>query len=356
MSDEKKRNNLKMYIGIFFCACLFLYFHFGRAYLNNRSKDKALSIEEQNKKKEEVLNTKLFKKKVVDTTKREIKFAFQDSLNQINKRKNNDELDDAEKARLEEEKRRKLEEAEARTAEAKKLAEEKKEAQLKAVKIKTALDRMGKSKVIYRNKTPRESDYVIHEGAEIKTVLSHYAYAGSIQSHIRLFVEKDFWFNGRLLLPRGTLIIGEVTGKNMNALGLAQVKFNTIVFHNDVHVSCDAVAMSIQGMEGLKGILRSNKASKRLKQIALAALQAFQNGLFETRRDISGNDVAINSPRNASIAASAEGFRLLMNQLETEIQANTDFIILEEGEPCKLFFTKKCDVGAAIEKFKEGRV
>lgn len=188
-----------------------------------------------------------------------------------------------------------------------------------------------------------QSDQVAPLGSMIKCLLIHNIVTNNFSAPVIAQVWKDFYFNGKLLIPFGTRIYG--TARSGKERDRVLVSFHTIVFQDGKEISIKAVGLSEDGSAGLTGMIVKKQNKKRILVMAMNFLSGIALGLQETATNtVTGlNQVNTNS-RNAVLEGVSNTFETEAGRLEREINEAEGYAIVLAGNQLIVYFEKSTDV------------
>lgn len=188
-----------------------------------------------------------------------------------------------------------------------------------------------------------KSDQIVPLGSMVEGLLIHNIVTNNYSAPVIAQVWKDFYFDGRLLLPFGTRIYGTArAGKERDRVLVA---FHTVVFQDGREIPIKALGLSADGSAGLTGMLVSKQNKKRILMMAMNFLSGMALGLQETATNaVTGLSEITTNSRNAVLEGVSNTFEKEAGRLEQEIDDAEGYAIVLAGNKLIIYFEKSTDV------------
>ncbi|MDR2192563.1 MAG: TrbI/VirB10 family protein [Endomicrobium sp.] len=115
---------------------------------------------------------------------------------------------------------------------------------------------------------PVKTNYFLHTGFSFEAVLKTAIFSFNTITPVIAETEYDVLFNGKIMIPRGTKLIGACSIEK--SVDRVNISFNTMVFPNGQEIPMSAIALHVDGSGGIPGKVTKQKA-KIPTQILLSA-------------------------------------------------------------------------------------
>ena len=197
--------------------------------------------------------------------------------------------------------------------------------------------------IVYDQTNDYQSDHIVPLGSMINCVLIHNIVTNNFSSPVIVQVWKDFYFDGKLLLPFGTRIYGTArAGKERDRVLVA---FQNVVFQDGREIKISAIGLSQDGSGGLTGEIVNKSTKKKILAMALNFLSGMALGLQEKATNaITGLAEFTNSSRNAVLQGVANTFENESRTIQKDIDSADGYAIVLAGNPLIVYIEKSTDV------------
>ncbi len=197
--------------------------------------------------------------------------------------------------------------------------------------------------IVFDNTNGYQSNLVIPLGSMVKCLLIHNIVTNNFEAPVIVQVWKDFYFDGKLLLPFGTRIYGTATaGRQRDRVTVA---FHDIVFQDGKTVKINAIGLSQDGSGGLTGTVIDDGTKKTILAMAMNLLSGMALGFQQTSTNaLTGMDQVQSNARNALLNGVANTFQKQAQQTQNDIENSKGYAIVLAGNELVVYFEKEADI------------
>jgi type IV secretory pathway VirB10-like protein len=197
--------------------------------------------------------------------------------------------------------------------------------------------------IVFDNTAQYKSRKTVPIGTIFDVYLINNIVSNNYASPVITGVIEPLVYNGELILPVGSRLIGSASAGRMR--DRAFVEFHTAVYPDGSTVPIGGIGMNGEdGSAGLRGLLVDKRGVKMLAAFAADFMSAFTMMMTDTYiNPVTGNQEISTNTKNAVWGGIANSFQKISEDLRTASNRDDAYLVVVAGTAVKVYLTSTVD-------------